>query len=218
MSAISTSKGCKAFILNKLRIGLDFDNTLACYDEVFSEQAKKLNYLPEDWVGDKLSVKNELLKLPDGDLAWQKLQGRVYGPAMLNAVTFSGLASFLTRAKCRGHTIFIVSHKTRFGHQDETKTPLREIALEWMTKQDFFDNSKFGLDIENVFFCDSRAEKAKKINDLKVDLFVDDLECVFEEKAFPTIKRFFLSLNPLSPSMEFPVNHGQKLHMKYLEP
>ena len=99
MSAISTSKGCKAFILNKLRIGLDFDNTLACYDEVFSQQAKKLNYLPEDWAGDKQSVKNELLKLPDGGLAWQKLQGRVYGPAMLNAVTFSGLAYFLTRTK-----------------------------------------------------------------------------------------------------------------------
>ena len=196
MSAISTSKGCKAFILNKLRIGLDFDNTLACYDEVFSHQTKKLNYLPEDWTGDKQSVKQELLKLPNGDLAWQKLQGRVYGPAMQNAVTFSGLASFLIRAKRRGHIIFIISHKTRFGHQDETKTPLRERALEWMEAQGFFDNSKFGLNIENIFFCDSRAEKANKINDLKVDLFVDDLECVFEEKAFPKIKKILFKSEP----------------------
>ena len=87
----------------------------------FSKQAKKLNYLPEDWAGDKQSVKNELLELPDGDLAWQKLQGRVYGPAMLSAVTFSGLASFLTRAKCRGHTIFIVSHKTSSGIKTKLK-------------------------------------------------------------------------------------------------
>ncbi len=182
--------------MNKFRIGLDFDNTLACYDEVFAKQAKELEYLPEDWSGGKQSIKRELVKMPQGDRIWQRLQGRVYGPAMDSAVLFSGVASFLIRAKQKGHRLLIVSHKTKFGHQDETKTPLREKALQWMESKGFFDASVFGILPTDVHFCDSREEKALKIKDLEVDLFVDDLECVFDEKAFPSIRKILFSSAP----------------------
>lgn len=196
MNAISTLKKCRAFTLNKLRIGLDFDNTLACYDEVFSRQAKRLKYLPKDWSGDKQKVKYELLKMPEGELTWQRLQGQVYGPAMDSAVLFSGATSFAIRARQRGHRLFIVSHKTKYGHQDETKTPLRQKALQWMESKGFFDASVFGIHRQDVHFCDSREEKAKKIRDLEVDLFVDDLESVFEEKDFPPVRKILFKSSP----------------------
>jgi len=182
--------------LNKLRIGLDFDNTLACYDEVFAKRAKVLGYLPGDWLGGKQSVKSELLKMPQGERNWQRLQGQVYGPTMDSAVLFSGVTSFLIRAKQKGYRIFIVSHKTKFGHQDETKTPLREKALQWMARKGFFDASVFGILPTDVHFCDSREEKAVKIKDLEVDIFVDDLECVFEEKEFPAARKILFRTPP----------------------
>ena len=184
--------------MNNLRIGLDFDNTLVCYDRVFTEVAKLLNYLPENWSGSKQSLKLELLKLPDGETSWQKLQGQVYGPAMDSACLFSGVSSFLIRARQRGHEVFIASHKTKYGHQDETKTPLREKALQWMKNIGFFDPAHFGIHRGNVHFCNSRKEKAAKIRELGVDVFIDDLECVFNENGFPITKKILFRSLPTS--------------------
>ena len=181
-----------------MKIGLDFDNTLACYNKVFLDEAKKLKYLPIDWTGDKQSIKSEILKFADGDTKWQRLQGIVYGPAMSSAVLFPGVASFLLRAKERGNQIIIVSHKTKYGHQDETRTPLREKALQWMENKDFFDTNGFGILRTNVYFCDSREEKVMRIKDLKIDLFVDDLECVFEEREFPSARKILFRSPPSS--------------------
>ena len=36
-----------------MRIGLDFDNTLACYDQVFASEAKQENFVPKEWQGTK---------------------------------------------------------------------------------------------------------------------------------------------------------------------
>jgi thiamine kinase-like enzyme len=184
--------------LNKLKIGLDFDNTLVCYDRVFIEQAIRLNFLPEHWSGTKQSIKTELLKSPEGESMWQRLQGQVYGPAMRSAVLFSGVSSFLIRARQKGHKIFIASHKTKYGHQDETKTPLREKALQWMKNKGFFDPTFFGIHRDNVHFCDSRKEKAAKIRELGVDVFIDDLECIFNEDGFPVTKKILFRSSPTS--------------------
>lgn len=182
--------------LNKLRIGLDFDNTLACYDEVFAQSAKELGYLPVEYSCSKEFVKRELLKIPEGESKWQRLQGQVYGSAMNSAVLFSDAMSFAIRARQRGHRLFIVSHKTRYGHQDETRTPLREKALQWMESKGFFDTSVFGIRPTDVHFCDSREEKVMRIKDLKIDVFVDDLECVFDEKKFPPTRKILFRSHP----------------------
>ena len=59
-----------------MKVGLDFDNTLACYELVFPEAAKKLGLVNNDWSGTK-KLKDWLLNRK-GDLEWQKLQGLVY--------------------------------------------------------------------------------------------------------------------------------------------
>ena len=75
---------------------------------------------------------------------WQKLQGRIYGPMMSEAKLFPGVFQFMFRCKHRGYDVFIVSHKSEYGHFDPTETPLRQAALEWMTQNGFFEKTKHG--------------------------------------------------------------------------
>jgi hypothetical protein len=172
-----------------VRIGLDFDNTLVRYDHVFSLESEKLGIISSSWNGSKQELRDDILLRPDGERLWQTLQGRVYGLGMGQAVMFPGVASFLMRSRQRGDDLFIVSHKTEFGHFDLTRTPLRQVALTWMESNGFFDQSRFGLLKENVFFSATRSEKVDQIARLNLDIFVDDLEEVFAEEGFPSINK-----------------------------
>ena len=107
-----------------MRIGLDFDNTLVCYDHIFALESNRLGIMPADWSGSKQELKDELLSHPDGERLWQTLQGRVYGPGMKQAVMYPGVAHFLMRSRLRGDDLFIVSHKTEFGHFDPERVRL----------------------------------------------------------------------------------------------
>ena len=172
-------------------IGIDFDNTIARYDSVFTMKAKKEGLVTSDWQGTKQDLKQKLYSIQDGGRIWQKIQGQVYGPYMYMAELFPGVARFLLRCKLQGHTVFIVSHKTKYGHFDSTKTPLRQAALDWMHAKGFFD--EFAIHRENIFFADTRYGKVEKIRDLSLDVFIDDLEEVFAEDNFPNIKKILFS-------------------------
>ena len=168
-----------------MKIGLDFDNTIACYELVFPKVAKKLGLVNNNWLGTKKELKDWLRNQPDGELKWQKLQGLVYGKFMSQAVLFPGVANFFLRCKRMNIQLYIVSHKTEYGHFDEDKIPLREAALQWMKSKGFFKESKFNISSDVVFFCNTRKEKAEQVSKLKLDAFVDDLEEVYSEPGFP---------------------------------
>jgi hypothetical protein len=176
-----------------MRIGLDFDNTLACYDQVFASEAKQENFVPKEWQGTKKQLRDTLYSLEGGDIMWQKLQGRVYGPMMSQAELFPGVIQFLLRCKHHGDDLFIVSHKTEYGHFDPTETPLRQVALQWMTQCGFFKKTKCGLTHEQVFFESTRNEKVSRISSLDLDVFVDDLKEVFAEDDFPNIGKILFT-------------------------
>ena len=172
-----------------MRVGLDFDNTLACYHKVFGHVARDQNLVPQDWQGGKPEIREELRSRIDGEEQWQRLQGQVYGKYMHRAELFPEVANFLLRLKRRKDEVFIVSHKTEFGHYDPEKTPLRLEALRWMDTQRFFDEDGLGLKREQVFFASTREEKIEKIIELRCEVFVDDLWEVLSESAFPEITR-----------------------------
>ena len=174
-------------------IGLDFDNTIACYNDVFSSEAKTKGLVDIDWVGSKRDLKLLLESEKNGQNEWQKMQGQVYGPSMHKATLFPGVARFLLRCNLEGHTVFIVSHKTKYGHFDKTKTLLREQSLNWMEKQGFFKETLYGLDRKNIFFANTQSEKVLKIKSLNLDIFVDDLEEIFLHSDFPGIKKILFS-------------------------
>ena len=185
-----------------MKIGLDFDNTLVSYDQVFQEAAKELRLIAENWSGNKQRLKAYIGSLPNGEKRWQQLQGQVYGRWMHQAVMMDGAAWFLHRCRVQGIQIVIVSHKTEFGHYDLEKVPLREVAKKWMKNQGFFRADGFGIDENSVYFEDTRAEKIQRISSLKVSHFVDDLPEVLQEPGFPTTidKILFFPTNEPRPT------------------
>ena len=82
-----------------MRIGLDFDNTLACYHQVFGQIAREQGIVSEDWKGGKTELRSQLRSYPEGELLWQRIQGQVYGKNMHRATMFPEVANFLLRLK-----------------------------------------------------------------------------------------------------------------------
>ncbi len=168
-----------------MRIGVDFDNTLADYDRVFGELALAngcLDKLPE---GGKRGVRDAVRRLADGDRLWQQLQASAYGARMDAAEPFEGAAEALTRWSQAGAEIHIVSHKTRFASGDESGLDLRRAALRWLDRKGFFAPPGPALTPERVHFNDTRGAKLGRIRALDLTVFVDDLEEVFAEPGFP---------------------------------
>lgn len=164
-----------------MRIGVDFDNTIASYDATFRSVASEWGVLPVDFIGGKHQVREAIRTLPDGETAWMRLQGRVYGHYMPRAEPMPGVREFLIRAKAAGAELMVVSHKTQFGHFDPDRVDLRQAALTWLEANGFLEL----IPRRNVFFETTRAEKVARIAALEMDAFVDDLEEVFREPGFP---------------------------------
>ncbi|SVD61253.1 uncharacterized protein METZ01_LOCUS414107, partial [marine metagenome] len=177
-----------------MNIGIDFDNTIARYDNLFKEIALLEGFIDKGWTGSgKRELRNYLLELPDGKITWMKLQGLIYGKYMYRAELMPGVANFLLQCKLRNYPVFIVSHKTEFGHFDLEKIPLRKEAMKWMQIKRFFDSQNFGINKDNIHFANTREEKVDKIAQMNCTFFIDDLPEVFTEPLFPnkTIKILF---------------------------
>ena len=172
-------------------IGIDFDNTLACYDRAFSLAARERGLVSEANDLSKLEVRDCIRALDNGEEHWRAVQGEVYGKHMGKATLMPGAADFLLACKASRVRVVIVSHKTEFGHFDRDRVNLRRAARVWMGTQGFFDTDKLGVDARDVFFEGTRTEKVGRIGTLGCSHFIDDLEEVFQEPGFPkNVARF----------------------------
>lgn len=166
-----------------MRIGLDLDNTLICYDQAFVEVGKDEGLLPHAFQGGKTAVKRALLaERPDG-LLWQTLQGLVYGRRIDAAILFDGVPEFLRQCRQQGVDVLVVSHKTELAHHDPALTNLRHAALGWMERRGLF--AAQGLERRNVHFEATREDKVRRIGVLGCELFVDDLAEVLTDVGMP---------------------------------
>ena len=166
------------------RIGIDFDNTIIAYDQVFCAAAKRGGLIGADFVGNKQAVRDSIRLLPDGELAWQRLQGQVYGKGISGATLIPGVDAFLRRCRMEGCSVSIVSHKTQFGHYDPERVNLRDAARQWMAENGVMDG-EFGIPSSSIFFEGTRSEKLARIAALSCTHFIDDLEEVLLDAAFP---------------------------------
>lgn len=168
-----------------MRIGIDFDNTIANYDAVFIAAARARGWVGADFAGPKKLLRDTVRTLGDGEVKWQVLQGDVYGPRMQEAAPFAGVMEFLEAARRRGFDVVVVSHKTRFANLAAVRVDLREAALAWMEARGLLDATRTGLSRDKIHFADTRAEKIAKIVQLDCAIFIDDLEEVFADPSFP---------------------------------
>lgn len=165
------------------KLGVDLDNTIICYDEAFRIVGVKVGLLPPSYLGNKREVKSYLLAQSDGQFKWEKLQGLVYGREISSAHIFPGFSRFLDELNKNCIEIVVISHKTRTAHHDEKNTNLRLAAKSFLTKELIL--GKLKVPSKNLIFCSTLNEKVSRINDEKCDVFIDDLERVFDHPAFP---------------------------------
>lgn len=168
-----------------MRIGIDFDNTIITYDDVFRSTAVRFANIDNRTGSQKREIRDYLRSLPDGELIWQRLQGHVYGAGISEAKLFAGVDHFLLRCRREGCDVLIISHKTEFGHHDPECINLREAALQWMRSHGFFSDDGYSIPAGNVYFESTRAEKIARIAALGCTYFVDDLEEVLDDPQFP---------------------------------
>jgi hypothetical protein len=166
-------------------IGIDLDNTIVCYDELFHVAAHQEGLIQSSALKSKERIRDAIRLLPLGESKWTRLQAIVYGPRMSDATTFEGSESFLRHCSERGTKAVIVSHKTHFAMLDEKPVDLRDSALAWMEGKKFFAADGCGLSPDNVFFESTRSEKIERIRALGCTHFIDDLAEVFAESSFP---------------------------------
>lgn len=169
-----------------MRIGIDFDNTLARYDQVFTKLAQEQGIIGLDEKETKQGIRQLVRQKKNGELLWQRLQGEVYGLRMQEAEQFMGEDQFLRRCAATPDVqVFIVSHKTEFGHFDQTHTNLRDAACQWMRNKGFFDPAKYAIPEKHLFFESTQQEKVVRIANLQCDIFIDDLVELFSIPSFP---------------------------------
>ncbi len=169
-----------------MHIGIDFDNTLAQYDNVIRDIAFEEGWIKDHNWGSKRTIRDAIRKLPNGEQKWMQLQAEIYGPRMSEAKLFDGVSHFMAACALSAVKVSIISHKTQFAAAGSDGTDIRQKAIGWMEQQGFFSSLGFGLGREDVHFTKSRSEKCQLINFLKCHLFIDDLPELFIDPEFPS--------------------------------
>jgi len=166
-----------------MRIGIDFDNTIACYDGVFHAAALQRGLIPAELGRDKNSVRDHLNGCGRND-AFTELQGYVYGARMNLVSPYPGFAAFIARARGAGHELFIVSHKTRhpiLGPQHD----MHAAARGFLAAHGLVGSETSRIDPEKVFFEPTKKGKVTRAAALRCELFIDDLPEILAMPGFP---------------------------------
>lgn len=159
-------------------IGVDFDNTIVCFDTIFHRAAVEKSLIPADLPSSKTSVRDHLRREGRED-AWTELQGYVYGVKIHDADPFPGVLEFFAKCRDLGIRTLVISHKTRHPFLGP-KYDLHEAARKWLKDRDFS-----GLTSDRVFLETTKAEKLARIGSEGCVWFIDDLPEFLAEAAFP---------------------------------
>jgi len=164
-------------------LGVDFDNTIACYDEIFYRVAVERKLIPADLAPTKEQVRDYLHRMGRGD-DWTEMQGCVYGSHMAEVTPFPGAIECITAAVKAGINVAIISHKTRkpyLGYPYD----LLAAARGWMQLHGFFDTGRIGMKDEQIFFLETKQMKLDQISHCGCKWFIDDLPEFLLEGDFP---------------------------------
>lgn len=182
-------------------VGLDFDNTIVCYDRLFHRLARERGLLPDYVPATKGAVRDHLRSIGRED-DWTEMQGIGYGPRIADAEPFPGVKQFLAACRRSGIRVVIISHKTKHPYLG-AKHDLHAAAHTFLTAHGFYHTDDTGLSPESVYLELTKQAKLDRIGSLGCDVFVDDLPEFLGEPSFPTKPRKLLfdpaGVNPDRP-------------------
>jgi hypothetical protein len=166
-----------------MRIGIDFDNTIVCYDGVFHAAALERGLIPAHIGRNKNSVRDYLNGIGRGD-DFTELQGYIYGARMDLAAPYSGFADFVTAARATGHDLFIVSHRTKYPIKGP-KHDMHAAARSFLIGRGLVGEERSQIDPTRVFFETTKDEKVARAAGLQCEIFVDDLPEILTMPGLP---------------------------------
>ncbi|WP_374649793.1 hypothetical protein [Dongia sp.] len=170
-------------------VGLDFDNTIACYDHVFHRAAREQDLIPETTPSGKTAVR-DYLRAAGREDDWTRLQGYVYGRRMDLAGIYPGVLDVIRQCLAAGIPIKIISHRTRHPYLGPAYD-LHAAARTFLEERGLFDVTRGGLNPEDVFFEAELTAKLHRIGEQACTHYLDDLPEVLGHAAFPAgVERF----------------------------
>jgi hypothetical protein len=164
------------------RIGIDFDNTIVSYGEVFYKYALKLKLILKEVRKNKQAVRDAIRALPQGNDKWTRLQGLVYGRYMGEAELVEGVGDFFEACRRYSFKVSIISHKTVYPAMGP-RVNLQAAAKRWLKDRGFL--SRFGLTENDVIFEETLKGKFEQIAGRKCAYFIDDLKEILVHPDFP---------------------------------
>lgn len=185
-------------------IGLDFDNTIVCYDYAIAKLADEMFDLPKELPRTKISVRN-FLRDSGREIEWTSFQGLLYGPGMEYAYPFDGVIEGIQILREVGHSFCIVSHRSLYPYAG-TSYNLHLYARKWVTRHLV---SRGIIEQDKVFLLDTLDKKVAAISDLDCQIFIDDLPEVILHKAFPQ-KTAAVLFDPTQ--MQSPISCAPTMH------
>ena len=171
-----------------IRLGLDFDNTLIRYDELFHKVAKEQGLITDSVQPQKNKIRDHL-RQKGIENEWTKLQGEIYGNRILEAVAWEGILETLEALQEKRVELYIISHKTKVPYLGPAYD-LHAAARNWLAKQEFFSEQGLHWRDEKVYFELTKADKIQRIQQLGCTHFVDDLPEILEMLP-PSVKGIF---------------------------
>jgi len=163
----------------ELHLGVDFDNTIVCYDEVFHRLAIAEGLIPSSVPCDKTSVR-DFLRATGREDRWTAIQAVVYGERMPEARPFPGVLDFFAACVQRELRLSIISHRTRQPIVGEP-CDLHAAAFRWLEQNGFVDL----VSREAIHFLETRAEKVARVREAGCTHFIDDLPEFLAEPLLP---------------------------------
>lgn len=164
-------------------IGIDFDNTIVCYDDIFYQVALEKKMIPAHIPKNKESVRDYLRKAGKEDL-WTEMQGYVYGARMSDAHSFPGVFKCIHSLSLQNIPVFIISHKTRYPYKGKAYD-LHASARTWLEANGISESGNLGISMDSVFFMETKQEKLTQISECRCTHFIDDLPEFLSEPNFP---------------------------------
>jgi hypothetical protein len=163
-------------------VGMDFDNTVIVYDDVFYKHAVDLGLIRKTVKKNKQIIRDTIRLLPDGESEWIKLQGLVYGVFIDEAKPAQGVEDFLLICRQNDIEVSIISHKTLYPSLGP-KYNLPDAAKGWLQQKKY--SQRFGISSDGMIFERSLQGKYDKMVKRECTHFIDDLPEVLLNPKFP---------------------------------
>ena len=191
------------------KIGIDFDNTIVFYDDLFHKIALEEKLIPVDFPKSKMLIRDYKRK-KNKDGLFTIIQGEVYGKRILEASPTPNVVLVIKELINIGFDVNIISHKSLYPYKGP-QYDLHKSAFLWLEKNNFFKKGKVGLSRDKIHFNLTKEDKINKIETIGCDYFIDDLPEILKLINKKTTKSLYSPTNNYENNDFIILNRWEKL-------